>query len=76
MESHFRKPAITRGKKHLFLSMHINIIDDKKIEILMKDQLQEAIDMFGEDLNDGLLSPAYKEVYTTYDDASAQLETK
>ena len=39
-----------RGKKHTFLGMNLRITEDKKIEIEMEDQLMEAIELFGEEL--------------------------
>ena len=46
MKSHFGELTVTRGKKHRFLGMNITINKDKNIEIEMKDQLQEAVNMF------------------------------
>ena len=37
---------MTRGKKYYFLGMNITITNNRTIEIEMKDQLQEIIDMF------------------------------
>ena len=46
MKSHFGDLTVTRGKKHRFLGMNIEINEDKNIEIEMKDQLLEAVSMF------------------------------
>eukprot|EP00957_Ditylum_brightwellii_P100008 7621369-Ditylum_brightwellii.AAC.1 len=45
-------------------------------EILVKDQLQEAIDIYGEDLNNGLSSPSYNDLFTTYNDILMKLDKK
>ena len=39
MKSHFRELTVTRGKKHRFLGMNIEINKDRKIGIEMKEQL-------------------------------------
>ena len=57
LEKHFGKLVITRGKTHDFLGMKINI-KGKQIEISMKDQLEEAFNMFGEELSGTVSSPA------------------
>ena len=46
MKSHFGELTVTRGKKHRFLGMNIEINKDRNIEIEMKDQLLEAVHMF------------------------------
>ena len=48
MKKHFGDLTVTRGKKHRFLGMNIEINKDRNIEIEMKEQLQEVIDMFEE----------------------------
>ena len=48
IKTHSGEIKITRGKKHTFLGMKLQITEDKKIEIDMEDQLMEAIDIFGE----------------------------
>ena len=62
MKSHFGELTVTRGKKHRFLGMNITINEDKNIEIEMKDQLQEAVDMFEQadcsKVNETVTSPA------------------
>ena len=51
----FGNLIVARGKKYSLLGMSITISDDCKIELEMKDQTQEAIDTFGEDISDLLL---------------------
>ena len=46
MKKHFGDLTTTRGSKHHFLGMNITINPKKNIEIEMKFQLQEVIDMF------------------------------
>ena len=48
MKKHFGDLTVTRGKKHRFLGMNIEINKDRNIEIEMKEQLLEAIDIFEE----------------------------
>jgi hypothetical protein len=62
MKTHFGDLTVTRGKKHRFLGMNIEINKDKNIEIEMKDQLLEAISMFeeaeGSEVTEEVTSPA------------------
>ena len=46
IEKHFGKLSISRGEEHTFLGMNIKIGKNKTIEIEMKDQLKETIEMF------------------------------
>ena len=46
----FGELTISRGNSHSFLGLNFTI-KDKKIHIEMRDQLQEAIDMIGEELD-------------------------
>ena len=40
---------------------------NKNVVIDMKDQIQEAFDMFGEKLDESVVSPANKNLFITYD---------
>ena len=46
----FEEIIITRGKKHTFLGMNIQITEENKIDIEMKDQLMETIRLLGRSL--------------------------
>jgi len=39
----------------------------------MRDQIEESIKMFGEDVDDAVASPANKNLFTTYDGESDEL---
>ena len=62
MKKHFGDLTITRGNKHRFLGMNITINMGESIEIEMKDQLKETIDMFvqseGSKVTEEVTSPA------------------
>ena len=45
-KTHFGNLKVMRGNEHRFLGMNITINKKNSIEIEMKDQLQETIDMF------------------------------
>ena len=51
IKEHFGDIKVTRGSKHVFLGMNIEITPEKTIQIDMKDQLLEAIELFGEEIN-------------------------
>ena len=57
LKNHFGELLVTREKKHTFLGMNINIREDKKFWIYMKEQLLEAIDAFGENIDEKVTTP-------------------
>lgn len=72
MEIRFCRLVIAGGKEHYFLGMNLKI-KDKKIEILIKDQLDEAFETFGENLSGTVLSPATRKLIVV-DPTAEQLE--
>ena len=46
-EKHFGDLLVTGGKKHTFWGVNINIMEDKKVEIWIKEKLLEEIEAFG-----------------------------
>ena len=64
MKSHFGDLTLTRDNKHRLLGMNIIITDKNIVEIEMRDQLKEVIDMFtlseGQEINEMVTSPAQK----------------
>ena len=64
IEDHFGKLVVDRGKTHNFLGIKIHITKNKAVEISMKDQIEEAIKMFGKELKGFVSSPATKKVST------------
>ena len=71
---YFGDLTITRGNEFDFLGMKI-VLDraDKKVKISMVDQIEEAINMLDEDIKRPVNSPAYTDLFQTYDDSSEQL---
>ena len=69
IKTHFGEIQITRGKKHTFLGMNIQITEDKKIEIEMEDKLVEAIELFGEELEGKVTSPAQHHLFQVNENA-------
>ena len=55
--------------------MKIKITKDKTIEMSMKDQIEEAFEMFGEKLEGSVSSPATKKL-NTVDPKATQLNNK
>ena len=54
---------MTRGKNNKFLVMNINITEDKQVEIEMKDKFLEAIEEFGENINEQVTTPPYSHLF-------------
>ena len=48
--------------------MNVQITEDKKIEINMEDQLMEAIELFGEELEGKVTSPAQHHLFQVNED--------
>ena len=75
IKEHFGELVISQGNEHDLLV--INIMIDRKnknVVIEMKDQIQEAFDMFGEKLDESVVSPANKNLFITYDGISNDLD--
>ena len=51
LEKHFVDLVVTIGNNHTFLGMNVNIMEDQKVELEMKDQFLEAIKAFGENID-------------------------
>ena len=64
LKCHFGELTVTEGKKFDFLRMNITIRDDKKIEIEMKDQINEAINWIGEEVNHMPKTPANRNLFS------------
>ena len=74
MKKHFGDLKVSRGKKHTFLGMNIEILD-KKIQIDMREQLQEAIGMFPGNTSMKVSSPASRYLFQV-DDNAKQLDKR
>ena len=75
MKEHFGELKISRGNEHDLLGMKITIDrENRNVIIDMREQLQEAIDAFGDELDDKVMTPANKNLFVTYDDESKQLD--
>jgi hypothetical protein len=63
IEKKFGKMSITRGKKHSFIGMDIDILENKKLKILMKGHIEEAINNFNEEITRTAPTPARKDLF-------------
>ena len=61
LEKEFGKMSIKKGKKHVYLGMKIEFIEDK-VKILMDDYIQECIDDFGEKIHCSAKTPATRDL--------------
>ena len=73
MKKQFGELVVTRVKKHKFWGMNINITEDKKVEIAIKEQLWEAMEVFGENVDEQLTSPAYSHLFV-FNEQAQQLD--
>ena len=60
ISEHFGNLTISRGKKHKFLRMDIQLLAYGKLYLFMKDCIKESIDLFGEDISTNISSPEKK----------------
>ena len=61
---HFVYLVITRGKKHRFLVININIRQDKKIEIEIKGKSKQKVEAFQQDIGATLTSTGDRHIIT------------
>ena len=73
IEDKFGKMVVKRGKKHTFVGMDIEIINDGRVKIMMKDYITECITSFGEDVSVGAKTPASHTLFEV-DDTSPKLK--
>ena len=74
IKKHFGDLKVNRGNIHDFLGMKIKINGNKTISLDMKDQINEALEMFGEKFEGPISSPATKLLQYVKED-SKQLDT-
>ena len=63
IEKKHDKMTVCRGNKHVFLGMDIEFLPLRRLKILMKGYIKEAIDDFGEDVSRPASSPAAKGLF-------------
>ena len=70
VKKHVGDLVIYRGDKHFLLGICVVMnSENKTVEIEMTDQLQEAIDMLGEDIDKTVVSPALKNLFIVREEA-------
>ena len=75
MNKHFGELVVSRGNEHDLLGMKIRLDrKEKKVIIDMKEQIEEAFDMFEHEIDTRASTPANKNLFTTYDGDSANLD--
>ena len=57
-KKHFGELVVTKVRKHTCLGVNINIPEDKKVEINMKEQFLESIQAFGGNIEEKVTAPA------------------
>ena len=75
IEKNFGRLTITRGKEHEYLGMKL-VLKDNSFEISMKKQIQEAFDLFGEEISGIVTSPCARHLFETQDDAKLRTSEK
>ena len=63
IEAKFGKMTVTRGDRHTFLGMNFHFPGDGKVSINMKEYIEEAAEVFGEDLSKKVSTPANRDLF-------------
>ena len=75
IKTHFGDLVVSRGDKHDLLGMTIEIDRvNKNVIIDMREQIQEAFDSFGEELDETVVTPANKNLFKSYDGEVEELD--
>ena len=75
MSKKFGKLMVSRGDEHDLLGMKIKIDrKNKKVIIDMREQINEALEMFEEEVDDRVVTPANKNLFTTFDGICEELD--
>ena len=72
----FGEITVSRGRKHTFLGMNIFMAENRTIQINMKEQLLEAIELFREPINGVVTSPAQHHIFQVNEKAEQLDEEK
>jgi hypothetical protein len=75
IEERFGKMTVTRGKKHVFLGMEIEYLENGTASIDMSEYLREGIQEFPEVINSSAATPARRDMYEI-DEKSKLLDPK
>ena len=76
IEKHFGPMKVNKNKTFDYLGMNVTFTNDRKIEIEMKKQIQEAIDSFGEAIQGEVSSPTPKHLFHVNDESVKLDKTK
>ena len=76
LKKNFGELVMTRGKKHTLLGINYNITEDKNIDIEIKEQLLEAIEAFGENIDEKVTTPEYNHILLVNDQTQQLYEEK
>jgi hypothetical protein len=63
IKEHFGDLVVSRGKQHTFLGMNIKFNSNGSLEIEMRKYIEEAIELFGEDVSGRVSSAATKKLF-------------
>lgn len=75
INEHFGDLVIYRGNEHNLLGMKIAIDrKNKNVVIDMREQIEEALEMFGNEVDETVASPAKRRLFVTYDGIAKELE--
>ena len=69
LEVSFVDLVISRGNKHSFLGMNIATRKERKIDIYMKEHLEEVIEKFGEEIRRKVYSLSQHHIFTSNDES-------
>ena len=75
ISDYFEEFTITRGDEFTFLGMNFKLDRENKcVKVSLIDQIEEVLEMLGEDIAKTVNSPVYTDVFVTYGDKCSPLD--
>ena len=76
VEERFGKMVVTRGKKHNFVGMDVEFMDNCTVKILMKEYITECFEAFGEKIDKKASTPGKHNLFDIKEVSSLLTEDK
>ena len=64
IEERFGKMVVTRGRKHNFVGMDVEFVENGTVRMMMKDYIIEYFEAFDEPITKGTNTPAKNNLFT------------
>ena len=71
LKKYFGELTVEKGNKFDFLGMNVHIRKEKKVVIEMRKHIEDALDWFGENIQEKPVTPANKNLFVVDNDSKA-----